>query len=216
MHSADVTAVLREPGETRVLSSRTVTELRRFFRLRIKELLQQNMVRHHPLGFYYAVDSALEVPLRYHVWPSDWALPASQAGGDIHDHIFELNSAILLGALRHEIFDFQLSAAGDKEILRVRYDGNRAHLLRGNEFGELRRARDEIFREGTAYRLLPGVIHRAEPVTLPVVTLVCAVPSEVATPRIVIQRSSPEPTEFPRSTLDAQEVELVISTIGSF
>ena len=217
MDSADVTTILREPGDIRALPSHLIIELRQFFRVRITELLSRDLTQHHPLGFYYAVDLSGEIPLRYHIWPTNWAMPESQVDSEIHDHIFELNSVVLLGGLLHETFDFLPSLTGRQEIVRVRYDGNLARLSRDGEFGELRKVSDDIFREGTAYRLRRGMFHRAQPTNLPTVTLVAAVPNESNEgPRIVIDRNTTELAEFPRPVLEPKEIDLVLTAIAGF
>jgi hypothetical protein len=52
----------------------------------------------HPLGFFHlAEDVGQGAHLRVHVWPREWAVSNEQVGGEIHDHVFDLRSLVLVG-----------------------------------------------------------------------------------------------------------------------
>jgi hypothetical protein len=68
-----------------------------FFKSRFDTPLQA-VARRHPLGFFYATEALSDaMMLRYHLWPSDWAVPTQEEGNDIHDHVYELNYCWWLG-----------------------------------------------------------------------------------------------------------------------
>jgi hypothetical protein len=163
-------------------------------------------------------DVGPQLRLRYHIWPEGWTVPKTQLDSEIHDHTFELNSAILLGSIRQEVFEFSPQQRGAYELVRVRYvaDGS-ATLRRDGECGTLHLKETDTFIAGSAYRLPLATIHRAIAVKVPAVTLVLAVADATLTePRIVIKRSSPPPADFPREGLTADEIKLAQEAIVSF
>jgi hypothetical protein len=164
--------------------------------------------RCHPLGFYYATEHiSAEHTLRYHIWPEGWVVPSSQKGSEIHDHVFELNSLVLLGELIHETFSFTPQTGGVHEIMRVQYIDEGTKIKRSSEFGRLSRDNEEVFMSGMAYRLGRGVIHRATARATPAATLVLAASDEEGgEPRVVIGRDDPSPEPYLRRRLEAAEL----------
>ncbi|WP_133239281.1 hypothetical protein [Microvirga sp. KLBC 81] len=164
--------------------------------------------RRHPLGFLYASEAVSDgMNLRYHLWPEGWHVPETQAGGEIHDHIYQLNSLVLGGALRHETFEAVLAQDGDYELLEVAYSTAESSMCRTGARVVLRQLTNEVHGAGTAYRLAPGVIHRASAVAAPAATLVLTIPKSAApAPRVLIPVGQGAPQAFARRQLTDGEI----------
>src|SRR5689334_9287131 len=107
-------------GSPRILDLTDVASLRSLF---CEELMHNSEnVQLHPLGFFYLRKEIDECStLRFHVWPSDSKIPDSQKNGDLHDHIFELNSIILFGQIAQETFSFEHSEHGEYSVANIEY-----------------------------------------------------------------------------------------------
>jgi hypothetical protein len=170
----------------------------------------------HPLGFFYGIQQISDRnTMRFHLWPEKWRIPVDQVAGQIHDHIFELNSLIITGELFHQTFDFLPDSGGDHEILKVQYNHSQSRLVRSNEFGRLRMKLEETFRPGEVYRVPNGTIHRANPAQAPAATLVLAVtPIKQQSPRVVLGAGEAIPGSFQRAPLNPEEIELLRRTLS--
>lgn len=203
----DIRTVFSGAGPVREVNFDVLTRLRAFFRRRMDTLLETS-TRRHPLGFFYAVEKLDDsATLRYHLWPENWSVPPDQMNGEIHDHIFELNSVVLSGAMRHETFSFVPSNKGNREILRVVYSGETSKLRRSGERGELKDISNEIYQPGTVYRVPAGTIHRAEALKSPAATLVLAISeSNPPDPRVIIEYGHSIPPGFSRTKLQGADL----------
>lgn len=203
----DLLTIFFQSGSVRKTDADALKRIRDFFRARMDVLLEQSTCR-HPLGFFYAVEQVSNgVNLRYHIWPKGWAIPQDQAGGEIHDHIFELNSVILAGSMRHQTYDFLPSGEGRHEILTVTYNREGSQLNRSGQRGELKVISDEVYKPGTVYRVPAGTIHRADASEAPAATLVLAVNNKnQSNPRVVIEYNHSIPANFVREKLEKSDL----------
>jgi hypothetical protein len=203
----DIVALLRGGPAVRQLTEPALRQAAAFLRTRIEPLLDTT-ARRHPLGFLYASEAVSDgMNLRYHLWPEAWHVPDTQTGSEIHDHVYELNSLVLGGALRHETFEAAPDQDGDCELLEVAYSGEESSLRRTGARVVLRRLTDDVHGAGTAYRLPPGIIHRASAVAAPAATLVLTVgQSPAPVPRVVIPDGYEAPQSFARRRLLDAEI----------
>jgi hypothetical protein len=203
----DIVALLRGDPAVRQLNEHDLRQAISFFRCRM-ELMLSTTARRHPLGFLYASETVSDgIDLRFHLWPEGWHIPETQTGSEIHDHVYELNSLVLGGAVRHETFDAVPAQDGDRELLEVAYFGEASSLRRMGARVVLRRLTDEVHGAGTAYRLRPGIIHRASAVAAPAATLVLTVtPPAAAAPRVIIPVGHEAPQPFARRQLTDAEI----------
>lgn len=116
-------------------------------------------IKKHPLGFF-AVRFAdgRGAALRLHLWTGSKTLPQDEY--QIHDHIFELRSIVLLGALRHETFTGTTDTAGPHQRYAVRYRDGASELVATGERLTLHPAAAETLSTGDEYRLSAGIFHR--------------------------------------------------------
>ncbi|WP_048707420.1 hypothetical protein [Microvirga massiliensis] len=198
----NIVSLLRGAPAVRQLTEYDHLQAVSFFRSRMGSLLNTE-VRRHPLGFLYASEVVSNgMSLRYHLWPEGWHVPATQTASEIHDHVYELNSLVLRGALRHETFEAVAAQDGDHELLEVAYSAEESSVLRTGARVVLRPLADEIHGVGTAYRLPPGVIHRASALAAPAATLVLTVAQPAApAPRVFIPVGHEAPQPFARRQL---------------
>jgi hypothetical protein len=119
--------------------------------------------RLHPLGFFYLQHSNQ----RLHVWLTEGPHCAEN---DRHIHSFDINSKVIVGSMRNELFQFQEAPSGtDREFL-VAYEGGHSILSPTGRMGSLTMfsAFDSV--AGASYFLEAGVIHRVIVTEKPCVT----------------------------------------------
>src|SRR5690606_28033806 len=86
------------------------------------------------------------------------------------------------GRITNEIFEFDLDASGQTEILEVCYGTNRSSTARTETFGSLRNVERHEVKAGSAYCVARGLIHKAEPLECPSATLVVTTDEDTTAP----------------------------------
>lgn len=144
----------------------------------VHELLQisYGVAISHPLGFA-RIDISDSVPNRWdgeeffvHVWREsrgpDWL-------GDIHSHIFALDSLVLQGSIENTIYSVDSSVAGDFDEVAeyaINYqDNGKIEYLKN---AELSKARQEHWGQGDIYSVALGTVHSSRALASPTVTLI--------------------------------------------
>lgn len=124
--------------------------------------------RLHPFGFFYLVQSRENgLNRRVHVWTKRGV---QTRANDRHQHSFDIQSTILLGRIRSEVFCFYEKPNGREREFEVRYDGKSSRVSATGRSGILKLVTSFESREGTSYCLRAGVIHRAVVIVRPCVT----------------------------------------------
>ncbi|WP_405543463.1 hypothetical protein OG478_18775 [Streptomyces phaeochromogenes] len=129
-------------------------------------------VSRHPLGFIHAELSPLldlheGQRVRLHVWNE--FIPDGDNLGLVHDHAWNLTSAVLLGELADVALEAIPDDAGSHQGTRVKYGPvNTFTLARRYNIRELGRRH---VKAGQVYRIPSRRIHRTEVTALPLVTL---------------------------------------------
>ena len=133
-------------------------------------------VRQHPLGFMHVDLEPVSgrAGARLHVWTGTF-LAGADTLGRLHDHVWELRSAVLAGRLVDHVLEPEPAPLGEHRAYRVRYGpkGNALEPLPGR--WSLRESAARERGRGQSYALAPGLVHRTEIVDLPTATLVLAV-----------------------------------------
>ena len=115
----------------------------------------------HPLGFRVAIVSGNgRLSLRLHVWPS--AAAEGQSGYNIHDHVFDMTSHVLVGALRQTRYDVSAGRPATHATYGVGYDDEGSFLAKTQETV---RAAPKEFSDvpiGSTYSLRAGEFHMLE------------------------------------------------------
>jgi hypothetical protein len=94
----------------------------------------------------------------------------------VHDHVFDIDSFIVQGAVRQTLYEAVSDPTGAWEAFQVSYDSGGSDLNATNNRMTLRVLREEVHREGDRYWLENGILHRLVPVTGAAVTLVLTHP----------------------------------------
>lgn len=126
--------------------------------------------RLHPLGFFYLQDSAGEGRTqRVHVWLPDGP---DRPENDRHQHSFDIESLVIAGRMRSDLFRFEEEESGPEEEYAVTYEGNASILSPSGRRGRLLPITSFETVAGATYRLEAGVIHRVAVVERPCISVV--------------------------------------------
>ncbi|MFB6722874.1 hypothetical protein ACFCV3_22035 [Kribbella sp. NPDC056345] len=143
-------------------------------------------VTQHPLGFLHLDLSNLvdRRTARLHLWTEDFLAMADPLGR-LHDHTWELRSAVLVGELTDHVLVPVQDAAGDYLAHVVHYEDLRNRIESSPERWSLDELQERTVRQGQSYNLAPRLVHRTEVFVLPTATLV-----------VPVERGGPGPTVF--------------------
>jgi hypothetical protein len=146
--------------------------------------------RKHPLNFV-ALKSEDDMgrALRLHLWNDAFAF--GQDGFEVHDHVFDIDSFIVQGAVRQTLYEAIYDPSGAWEAFHVSYASGGSELTATNNCMTLRVLREEIHREGDRYRLDNGILHCLVPATQTAVTLVLTKPHSGTPISVGLQGSVP-------------------------
>lgn len=209
----DLTSILRAEGRVRTLSTEATRTVQAFVFDRVRQLIKTS-ARRHPLGFVLIADP--DAPLRYHLWPSAWPIPAGQETGEIHDHIFELNSLIIAGEVRQLTYAPTVSSGGTHRVFEVDYGPDASGMIETLNSVALEIVTDERFTVGTAYRLDAGMVHQFETTQRLAATIVLPIADlQLRAPRVFVESGSAAPPRFERSLLSDEDTQTVLGQLQS-
>jgi len=132
--------------------------------------------RRHPIGFLHIDMSALGgappgVDYRLHLWTE--ISPRADGLGTIHDHVWALASAVLIGDLEDVNFVARASPNGGDAFVRVSYTPEGNDFVPAGSY-ELSEDRRRAVAAPMVYRLDAGCLHTTEVLSFPTMTLVVA------------------------------------------
>lgn len=113
----------------------------------------------HPLGFNVVKIETPPHSLRLHLWKSSGV---EQPGFEVHDHIFNLRSRVIDGAIRHRAYQSVADQSGDKVFYRVEYSDHLSNLSKTQERLTLQIVDERVYRTGTSYSINAFDLHDAE------------------------------------------------------
>lgn len=126
--------------------------------------------RLHPLGFFYLQDPTGDGRTRrVHVW-----LPGGGPGrseNDRHQHSFDIESVVIVGRMRSELFRFMEDGGGPELEYAVTYEGKASILSPSGRRGRLLPIASFETIASATYRLEAGVIHRVAVIERPCITM---------------------------------------------
>lgn len=125
--------------------------------------------RLHPLGFFYLQDAAHEGWMRrVHIWlPNGPDRPEN----DRHQHSFDIESLVVAGRMRSELFRFEEEVDGPEVEYAVTYGEQKSQLIPSGRRGRLFPIASFETAAGASYRLEAGVIHRVVVLAKPCITV---------------------------------------------
>jgi hypothetical protein len=169
----------------------------------------------HPLGFFHlAEDVGESAHLRVHVWPRDWVVSDEQVGGDIHDHVFDLRSLVLIGSIANETFEAVEDRNGGFQTLNIEYDPGMSRVSPEGPRVRLEELSYCVHSPGEIYSVRTGVFHRSSAKATPAITLVLASSASAGrSPRVMVAAGHPPPPAFRRRSLSSHELDLLLEAV---
>ncbi|MBK1969766.1 hypothetical protein JIX59_10490 [Brevundimonas diminuta] len=121
--------------------------------------LGDQVVTRHPLGFHVVKVETPGAALRLHLWKPGGV---DQPGYEVHDHIFNLKSRVVVGAIRHRTYAFRSDAAGDHVVYAVKYSDGESRIAKTDRRVQMHPVSEAIYQAGDTYSVAAGELHDAE------------------------------------------------------
>lgn len=183
-------------------------------------------IRQHPNGFLQLnLTGDWRGPgLRLHIWP-DMELPSQGEDYQTHNHIFDFESAVLVGAIENSLYsvDHYADETATQTLYRAYGDPARSRLLAIDGY---RRSATlvskRVYWPGETYSLNRWDYHTSRPTKLPTATIISRTgASPTASPLIIGPLADQgELIQFDRTLIDQQDawaaVEDIVETIERF
>lgn len=172
----------------------------------------------HPLGFIKIdlttlVATSRGYEYRLHIWAKNYE--RNDGLGSIHDHSWEMTSAVLSG----ELVDTNLVATADPDgrhaLVRVTYKEDGFSFTPSGRCNFAVQTSRKV-KAPSVYRLPANVLHMTEVRAEPTVTLVVADRSKglVDEPRVVVDGENLPPSHGPREVLGPDEASSILRTLA--
>ncbi|MBU3007816.1 hypothetical protein [Cobetia amphilecti] len=167
----------------------------------------------HPLGF--AVCKLLtegNISLRVHLWPNHTnyqQLPYFP----IHDHLFELKSWVLSGAI--ENYEYNIDCDGDEySIYDVSYNDKISTVKKSEHRCSLALVNRAVFFEGSSYNVSARTFHKSSSVYDGVSLTVCQTENMATTPpRVLGYKNGGAQYSYNRIIVEQSEIKRLIELI---
>ena len=117
----------------------------------------------HALGFIHCLLAKVnESELRLHVW-REHDKHSSEQPEKIHDHLFSLNSYIIIGSIKNEIFELSecSSESFDYQSFTVNYTIDGSTLIPRGQFFKVSDITSEVISHGSYYTVDSSQFHRS-------------------------------------------------------
>lgn len=165
--------------------------------------------RLHPLGFFYLLDRYPDgVTNRVHVWLTDGPSPAEN---DQHQHSFDINSRIVTGGIRNELYQFHETKNGIEREYAVMYADGRSFLRPTGRMGTLDLICKFDSTKGESYYLKAGVIHRTLVMQTPCVTMLTTHERGIT----ILSYGKEDEPPFDRRAVSPHEAEEIRAMLGT-
>jgi len=188
--------------------SKNVIEIKRFLKREIHKDLENFKPNWHPLGFIHCkiAENKNNETFRTHIWPSNLKATNPQEH-KIHDHLFDIDSIVLNGAIENIEYEFTESyESPDFRIIKVNYSPIGPLLYEDNISGKLQKTKSEIIQSGNLYRVRQKTLHETSLKSLSTsVTLVRTYSPSTYEPRVAIPISSALPPVRPNTPFPLKE-----------
>ena len=162
----------------------------------VRSLSDQLTPTWHPLGFIHVrlLSPSAGESFRLHLWPADYQHNQEQVD-KIHDHLFNVTSKVLCGAVTNFRYTFSPDENGEWRELRVRYGPQVSSLCETGVVGNLQETEAQTFSAQSTYHVPRFALHQTASSsaqdTLTVVYTDSAVQYE---PRAMFHRTHPAPS----------------------
>ncbi|MFS2213732.1 hypothetical protein ACCD08_04420 [Telluria sp. Tellsp104] len=182
----------------------------------IKTLLKQEIQKNpeifrpnwHPLGFIHCkiAQNIDNDTFRLHVWPSDREATQPQEH-KIHDHLFNIDSIVLVGAVENTEYEFvESDKFSDFRIIKVNYSPTGPLLYEDKKFGKLTKTKSEVINSGNSYHIARKTLHETSLKSLDTsITLVRTFSPSTYEPRVALPINSALPPIRPNIPFPLEE-----------
>jgi len=139
----------------------------------LSQLLASAQIRRQPLGFYrvyLTTQNAMQEGIYLHAW-LDQNQFRQGAEPEVHSHIFDMNSTVLIGSLRNEIFTAKPALNGTHYFVKVHYNDGSPLREVENRMCRIELSHQENVSSGNEYTQKSGLFHRTIVTEYPLVTL---------------------------------------------
>ena len=129
--------------------------------------------RLHPLGFFYFQEKITSgTRHRVHVWLQE---TFDEMRNDTHSHSYTIESAVLAGKIRNDLFQFREDAEGNILEFQVMYEARKSIVRRTGKRGNLEKIASFDTPKDKRYHLEAGTIHRVTVEEFPCVTVLTTI-----------------------------------------
>ncbi len=164
--------------------------------------------RLHPLGFFYLQDKVgQDITQRIHVWLPDGT---DRLENDRHSHSYDIESLVVIGKMRSELFRFRPTAEGTDLEFVVSYESGKSILRPTGKLGVLDAVVSFETQASARYLLRAGVIHRVTVDEVPCVTVLTTF--ERGAP-IYSYGVANEEQPFLRRAVKQEEIRKIVTTL---
>ena len=160
----------------------------------------------HPLGFIQT--KLADVPdggtYRLHLWSSEHR-HAEEQGDKIHDHLFNVSSRVVAGAVENIRYRFVAGESEDYREMRVDYRPDCVRLIEAGVVGRVRVVQRERIEAPGKYLVPRGELHETIPPEGGMAVTVVRTSEPVDyKPRAIFRRATPAPADRGRCPCDRE------------
>lgn len=138
-----------------------IDSLKNYIKLELLKTAASLNPNWHPLGFIHCklTDSSTTEIYRLHIWPTTMD-PIDPQEHKIHDHLFDVESIVLLGSIENNEFEFLSSShPPSHRVIEVEYTKDAPLFHESGIRGTLTKTRSNTSRAGERYRVNRKILH---------------------------------------------------------
>ena len=129
--------------------------------------------RLHPLGFFYFQKKITSrMSHHVHVWLQE---TFDEMRNDTHSHSYTIESAVLAGKIRNDLFRYEEDSEGKVLEFEVMYEAGKSIVRCTGKRGNLEQTASSDTSKGKRYHLEAGTIHRVTVEEFPCVTVLTTI-----------------------------------------
>lgn len=174
--------------------------------------------RRHPLGFlHYDLGRRDVDQFRLHIWPEVDRI-AQDAAAMVHDHVFDLESRVIVGCVTNHVYEVKAAADGACAMYSVTYQGSESRMTRSEGLFRAISISSGEHPAGAQYRLTAGTFHRSDvaPKTFCATLVVARYPSPpISGPRVLADADGEPLRTFDRAELASEQARQYLTQASS-
>ncbi len=166
----------------------------------------------HPLGFIMCkISNEIKKTIRLHIWPENKRC-IQKPTWLIHDHIFDLKSWVLKGAITNIEFitgEFDNSF----QVYNTIYDKDKSILIKTNQRLSILESKRYLIKEGESYDVYAGHLHKSISSNNTTVTVCETVNQFNLKPRVLGSCAGRDKYSYTRNVVSKAELEAIANKI---